>query len=137
MRFRVGATGRIALTSRGKDDALLLSIVAVLLQRFDSSGRGSWGAGWLNPLAIKLITRLMGLLLAAIACSCPQRMNKRPGSKVTGVRITKQPGQGRQLNRRCFRYFIAQNVDPFPGSIHFGISKTSHPPPPPIDSSNN
>ena len=59
--------GELPLTSRGKDDALLLSIVAVLFASYLILRVAAHGARWLNPLAIKLITRLMGMLLAAIA----------------------------------------------------------------------
>ena len=47
--------------------ALLLSIVVVSFASYLILRLSAHGARWLNPLAIKLITRLMGLLLAAIA----------------------------------------------------------------------
>ena len=47
--------------------ALLLSIITVMLASYAILRVAAHGARWLNPLAIKLITRLMGLLLAAIA----------------------------------------------------------------------
>jgi len=47
--------------------ALLLSIVTVMFASYLILRVAAHGARWLNPLAIKLITRLMGLLLAAIA----------------------------------------------------------------------
>jgi len=47
--------------------ALLLSILIVMLASYWVLRVAAHGARWLNPLAIKLITRLMGLLLAAIA----------------------------------------------------------------------
>jgi multiple antibiotic resistance protein len=47
--------------------ALLISIVAVSFASYLILRLSAQGARWLNPLAIKLITRLMGLLLAAIA----------------------------------------------------------------------
>jgi len=47
--------------------ALLLSIVVVSFASYLILRLPAHGARWLNPLAIKLITRLMGLLLAAIA----------------------------------------------------------------------
>ena len=47
--------------------ALLLSIVVVSFASYWILRLSAHGARWLNPLAIKLITRLMGLLLAAIA----------------------------------------------------------------------
>ncbi len=46
---------------------LLLSIGAVMFTSYWILRLSAHGARWLNPLAIKLITRLMGLLLAAIA----------------------------------------------------------------------
>jgi multiple antibiotic resistance protein len=47
--------------------ALLLSIVVVSFASYLVLRLSVYGARWLNPSAIKLITRLMGLLLAAIA----------------------------------------------------------------------
>ena len=47
--------------------ALLLSIVVVSFASYLILRLSAHGARWLNPLAIKLITRLMGLLLAASA----------------------------------------------------------------------
>jgi multiple antibiotic resistance protein len=47
--------------------ALLLSIITVMFASYVILRVAAHGARWLNPLAIKLITRLMGLLLAAIA----------------------------------------------------------------------
>jgi multiple antibiotic resistance protein len=47
--------------------ALLLSIVVVSFASYWILRLAAQGARWLNPMAIKLITRLMGLLLAAIA----------------------------------------------------------------------
>ena len=47
--------------------ALLLSILVVMFASYWTLRLSAHGARWLNPLAIKLITRLMGLLLAAIA----------------------------------------------------------------------
>jgi multiple antibiotic resistance protein len=47
--------------------ALLLSIITVMFASYAILRVAAHGARWLNPLAIKLITRLMGLLLAAIA----------------------------------------------------------------------
>ena len=47
--------------------ALLLSIVVVSFASYLVLRLSAHGARWLNPSAIKLITRLMGLLLAAIA----------------------------------------------------------------------
>jgi multiple antibiotic resistance protein len=42
---------------------LAVSFVTYMILRLSSSG-----AKWLNPIAMKITTRLMGLLLAAIAC---------------------------------------------------------------------
>jgi multiple antibiotic resistance protein len=47
--------------------ALLISILLVMCASYWTLRLSAHGAQWLNPLAIKLITRLMGLLLAAIA----------------------------------------------------------------------
>jgi multiple antibiotic resistance protein len=47
--------------------ALLFSIVVVSFASYLILRLSAHGARWLNPLAIKLIMRLMGLLLAAIA----------------------------------------------------------------------
>jgi multiple antibiotic resistance protein len=47
--------------------ALLLSIAVVSFASYLVLRLSVYGARWLNPSAIKLITRLMGLLLAAIA----------------------------------------------------------------------
>jgi multiple antibiotic resistance protein len=47
--------------------ALLCAIVAVLFASYWILRVSAHGAQWLNPLALKLMTRLMGLLLAAIA----------------------------------------------------------------------
>src|SRR5947209_1867127 len=47
--------------------ALILSIALVGLASYVILRISAHGARWLNPLALKLITRLMGLLLAAIA----------------------------------------------------------------------
>jgi multiple antibiotic resistance protein len=55
--------------ARGWDQrvALILSIIVVSFASYWILRIATQGARWLNPLAIKLITRLMGLLLAAIA----------------------------------------------------------------------
>jgi multiple antibiotic resistance protein len=47
--------------------ALLLAIALVMFVSYGVFRLSAHGARWLNPLALKLITRLMGLLLAAIA----------------------------------------------------------------------
>lgn len=47
--------------------ALFAAIILVTLASYVVLRVSSHGARWLNPLALKLLTRLMGLLLAAIA----------------------------------------------------------------------
>ena len=47
--------------------ALLLSIVAVSAATYVILRRSSRGAQWLNPIALRIATRVMGLVLAAIA----------------------------------------------------------------------
>src|ERR1017187_7012944 len=72
--------------------ALLLSIVVVSFASYLILRLSAHGARWLNPLAIKLITRLMGVVAGGHRRAvCPQRI-KTNGlvPKVTGVRITKQ-----------------------------------------------
>lgn len=51
-------------TQRG---VLLACLVAVGLASYITLALGATGAKWLNPIAEKIITRLMGLLLAALA----------------------------------------------------------------------
>lgn len=46
---------------------LLACLVAVGLASYVTLALGATGAKWLNPIAEKIITRLMGLLLAALA----------------------------------------------------------------------
>ncbi len=53
--------------SAAKLGALALVIVAVFLIAFGIFSLGARGARWLGPIALTLIERLMGLLLAAIA----------------------------------------------------------------------
>lgn len=48
--------------------ALILCIIAVALASFLALRFSSHGARWLNPIAMRVTTRLMGLLLAAVAC---------------------------------------------------------------------
>jgi len=48
--------------------ALLACILAVSLATYLILRVSARGAKWLNPIAMKITTRLMGLLLAAIAC---------------------------------------------------------------------
>ena len=48
--------------------ALALSIVAVLVASYMVFRLSAKGAKWLRPIALKIITRLMGLMLAALAC---------------------------------------------------------------------
>ncbi|MSR43192.1 MAG: NAAT family transporter [Pedosphaera sp.] len=48
--------------------ALALSIVAVLVASYMVFRLSAKGAKWLSPIALKIITRLMGLMLAALAC---------------------------------------------------------------------
>lgn len=48
--------------------ALLICIVAVCFVTFLVLRFSAHGAQWLNPIAMKITTRLMGLLLAAVAC---------------------------------------------------------------------
>ena len=47
--------------------ALIISIVLVGIASYLILRISAHGARWLNPLALRLLTRLMGLLLAAIA----------------------------------------------------------------------
>jgi multiple antibiotic resistance protein len=47
--------------------ALIVAIVVVALVSYGILRISVQGARWLNPLAVKLLTRLMGLLLAAVA----------------------------------------------------------------------
>jgi multiple antibiotic resistance protein len=47
--------------------ALFVSVGVVALVSYGILRISVQGAGWLNPLALKLLTRLMGLLLAAVA----------------------------------------------------------------------
>ena len=47
--------------------ALIVSIVVVALVSYGILRLSVQGARWLSPLAVKLLTRLMGLLLAAVA----------------------------------------------------------------------
>ncbi len=51
-------------TQRG---LLLACLVAVGLASYVTLALGATGAKWLSPIAEKVITRLMGLLLAALA----------------------------------------------------------------------
>lgn len=51
-------------TERG---VLIACLVAVGLASYVTLALGATGAKWLNPIAEKIITRLMGLLLAALA----------------------------------------------------------------------
>jgi multiple antibiotic resistance protein len=46
---------------------LYASIAAVFLSAYWTFWLAVRGARWLNPIALKIITRLMGLLLAAVA----------------------------------------------------------------------
>jgi multiple antibiotic resistance protein len=48
--------------------ALVLSIVVVLAASYLVFRLSARGATWLNPIALKIITRVMGLLLAALSC---------------------------------------------------------------------
>ncbi len=48
--------------------ALALSIVAVLAASYVVFRLSATGAKWLSPIALKIITRIMGLMLAALAC---------------------------------------------------------------------
>jgi len=48
--------------------ALLICIVAVSTTTFLVLRFSAHGAKWLNPIALSITTRLMGLLLAAVAC---------------------------------------------------------------------
>jgi multiple antibiotic resistance protein len=50
-----------------KHVALYASIVAVSLASYVIFRISARGAQWLNPIAIKIVTRIMGLLLAAVA----------------------------------------------------------------------
>lgn len=47
---------------------LLVCIVAVSASSFLVLRLAAHGARWLNPIALNITTRLMGLLLAAVAC---------------------------------------------------------------------
>lgn len=47
--------------------ALLLCIVAVCFVTYFILRLAAHGVGWLSPIAMKIITRIMGLLLAAVA----------------------------------------------------------------------
>jgi multiple antibiotic resistance protein len=51
----------------GEEIILLLSVGAVCVSAYFILALSVKGARWLNPIALKLIERLMGLLLAAIA----------------------------------------------------------------------
>ena len=48
--------------------ALAGSIVVVLAASYVVFRLSAKGAGWLSPIALKITTRIMGLLLAALAC---------------------------------------------------------------------
>ncbi len=48
--------------------ALALSIVTVLAASYVVFRLSAKGAKWLSPIALKIITRIMGLMLAALAC---------------------------------------------------------------------
>ena len=47
--------------------ALCLAIIAVSVASFLTLRFAAQGARWLNPIAMRIITRVMGLLLAAVA----------------------------------------------------------------------
>jgi multiple antibiotic resistance protein len=53
--------------TRAQQVVLVLSIVAVAAASYVILRLSAQGARWLSPLALKLLTRLMGLLLAAVA----------------------------------------------------------------------
>jgi multiple antibiotic resistance protein len=54
--------------SWAQEVALLVCIVVVALVSFLVLRLSAHGARWLNPIAMRVATRLMGLLLAAVAC---------------------------------------------------------------------
>lgn len=51
-----------------KQAGLFVAIVAVCAVSYVIFRVSARGAGWLNPIALRIITRIMGLLLAAVAC---------------------------------------------------------------------
>ena len=52
----------------GKQVGLLLAILAVCVVSYVVFRVSAHGARWLNPIALRITTRIMGLLLAAVAC---------------------------------------------------------------------
>jgi multiple antibiotic resistance protein len=52
----------------GKQLGLLLAILAVCTVSYVVFRVSASGARWLNPIALRITTRIMGLLLAAVAC---------------------------------------------------------------------
>jgi len=52
----------------GKQLGLLLAILAVCTVSYVIFRVSASGARWLNPIALRITTRIMGLLLAAVAC---------------------------------------------------------------------
>jgi multiple antibiotic resistance protein len=54
--------------SVGKQLALLFAISAVAAASYLIFRVSAHGAKWLSPIALRLVTRIMGLLLAAVAC---------------------------------------------------------------------
>ncbi|MBM3879066.1 MAG: MarC family protein [Verrucomicrobia bacterium] len=56
-----------AVGDLGKQIGLLLSILAVAAASYGIFRLSAHGAKWLSPIALRLVTRIMGLLLAAIA----------------------------------------------------------------------
>jgi multiple antibiotic resistance protein len=52
----------------GQHIALMVAIVGVCVASYGIFAISSHGARWLNPIVLRLTTRIMGLLLAAVAC---------------------------------------------------------------------
>lgn len=52
----------------GKQVGLLLAVLGVCLASYLIFRVSATGARWLNPIALRITTRIMGLLLAAVAC---------------------------------------------------------------------
>jgi multiple antibiotic resistance protein len=52
----------------GKQVALLAAILGVATASYVILRLSARGARWLNPIALRITTRIMGLLLAAVAC---------------------------------------------------------------------
>ena len=52
----------------GKQVGLLVAVLAVCLLSYVIFRVSASGARWLNPIALRITTRIMGLLLAAVAC---------------------------------------------------------------------